>query len=486
MASAAGGVGGPVEYVGVSTLNGSGALSMPSGVQKDDIVLVFVADDNNINATAPAGWSQEINDSFTNSVNVGCFYKFMGETPDTSVTVPDTSGWVAVAFRNVDKDNPFDVPTTGPLTTFEQVPAITTITDGCAIIAYGALDDDNSAASVSVVGDWIFADAEDNDGTCMIAYQLQEAAGTIAQSQAFNTTSDAWVGHTLALRPGAGGGGRLGEAPPASSYIGLVIGGGGAGDNSDNDGGGGGGGGCGFEASFALTNGVAYVINAGFGGGVSGGNGSNSYISGSGITTIFGNGGGGGTTTAGGSGGTFTASAGGNGGAGGRNTTGGGGGGGAGGFSGAGGAGSSANSQTNGSNGSGGGGAGGGSDSGNWNGGGGGGTGRVSAEGSSGLGGANPETSGGTGGGGGSGGEDGNTNADGNFNGGNYGGGGGAGNDLSGIGGTGGVGLAAIFADGPAVSTTGDVQFENVGGSHPYCYYCEGGINTTFAGTVTF
>ena len=193
-------------FVGATTLSGSGAISLTGlGLQEDDVVFVFMADDNNNGGSAPSGWTTHIAENFTNSVYNSVWYKVMGATPDTSVTVPEVSAWVVAAFRGIDTTNIFDVTTVGPntTTTDPDPPSITTVTDDSMIVVFGGFDDQNRALDVIPPSGYTLAAAEDNDGTTMVAYKLLSTAGTEDPGLFDTGTSDSTVAYTIALRRGS-------------------------------------------------------------------------------------------------------------------------------------------------------------------------------------------------------------------------------------------------------------------------------------------
>lgn len=98
-------------------------LSTITGLAEDDLVILVggIPDDDRVDFTmalvSASGWTKEA-DLFaddTDGASLGVWYKFMGATPDTSVTVDGLGGVdtdtvaVAMAFRNVDTAGPFDV-----------------------------------------------------------------------------------------------------------------------------------------------------------------------------------------------------------------------------------------------------------------------------------------------------------------------------------------------------------------------------------------
>ena len=114
-----------------------------------------------------------------------------------------------MAFRNVDSTNPLNVssPTAASGGTgMPNPPAITTISDGCMIVAMGFLDDDVVASSVTAPTNFTLALAAEygsagNGATNMGAYFLQSTAGTEDAGAFGGTGDDAWFAAKAALNP---------------------------------------------------------------------------------------------------------------------------------------------------------------------------------------------------------------------------------------------------------------------------------------------
>jgi hypothetical protein len=155
-ATAAGGI----KYVGGYTLdvgnanpvtftfdgNLSGGLS--SSPQQGDIVFIAVG----ASGGSPVTWTNSsgftlLNNYYADNIgsnadtSFGIFYKIMGATPDTSITISGSGFKVIQAYvlRNVDDTTPLDVTPTSALTTTNgstaNPPSITPTTSGAAVIA---------------------------------------------------------------------------------------------------------------------------------------------------------------------------------------------------------------------------------------------------------------------------------------------------------------------------------------------------------------
>lgn len=136
--------GGDITVVSTSVAQADGAnsvsLSMPSGVQQNDLVIISQVTD--AAPVVPSGWTA-ITFTPVPSTNFRSFYKFMGAVPDTSVTVRTTSSGagssiaaVAIALRNANT-SPLDGTATSTLNNSEDPAAITTSKANSYVIIAG-------------------------------------------------------------------------------------------------------------------------------------------------------------------------------------------------------------------------------------------------------------------------------------------------------------------------------------------------------------
>lgn len=176
--------------------------------------------DTNVSVTTTGYTNQELYANDTRDANGVFAYKFMGATPDTTVTVPATStstarGSVVVrVYRGVDQTTPMDVAittATGANGDRANSPSITPVTTGAEILAAGfatnpastsgtATGPSNMADFVTVVGV--------GTGRSSIAGMASQAwAGGAFDPNAWtattNNANDSWVAFTVALRPAA-------------------------------------------------------------------------------------------------------------------------------------------------------------------------------------------------------------------------------------------------------------------------------------------
>lgn len=156
------------------------------------------------------------NDTYDTNLRVA--YKFMGATPDASLSFSDnlggTNGRIATAFvlRGVDSTTPLDVAAvtaTNINTGAVDPPSITPVTSGAAIVAFGA--------AAHTLGEVYFTFPSGGNGTGWIANSNNtsndSSQGIVLYpwtSGAFDpgawtltgtTTTDSWASITVALRP---------------------------------------------------------------------------------------------------------------------------------------------------------------------------------------------------------------------------------------------------------------------------------------------
>ena len=144
------------------------------------------------------------------------FYKFMGATPDTTVSIPGTGGLphlgaLALVFRGVNTTTPMDVAVTTanvPSPAVPNSPAITpTSNDCCIVIAAVALIIDTSVGSVSNYlpspSVQISSASGSNAISLAASYRiLSGGASTAEDPLAWSTWSvGQWCSATIALRP---------------------------------------------------------------------------------------------------------------------------------------------------------------------------------------------------------------------------------------------------------------------------------------------
>lgn len=179
-------------------LNTSGAAAT---LQQNDLVIISYANDSqgtnqDLAAEGPAGWTleTELFSNDTHAVNFAVWWKFMGATPDTSVTLPDgvtgSDGCAATihAFRGVNTTTPRDATTVtaaGTNTPHPDPPAITpTTTNALIYVACGS--------SQALSGGGVYTDPGD----------LNSATNAFRSAFGPGTTDDATSGAGFVLGTG--------------------------------------------------------------------------------------------------------------------------------------------------------------------------------------------------------------------------------------------------------------------------------------------
>jgi hypothetical protein len=130
--------------------------------EPDDFVLVvrcWASNQVRSPSTSSTGWGvlAEIFGDSTNDTNLEIYWKFMGTTPDTSITLNahttgnDSSTIIVYVFRGVDLTTPFDVTSTTATTTttvLPNPPAITPTTTNSIIVVAAGGSHTNSGGTV--------------------------------------------------------------------------------------------------------------------------------------------------------------------------------------------------------------------------------------------------------------------------------------------------------------------------------------------------
>lgn len=162
----------------------------------------------------------------TRDINARMFYKIMGGTVDTSLTITRTASAtfgasaIVQVWRDVDSSTPLDVAGTAATSTTgnSDPPSILPVTAGAVVIWGGAaaVSAANTNPSQNIDTDTIF-DTVQNAGSGSRANVFMAArswtSGAVnpnPQTMVSVTSGDAWASQTIALRPSSG-------APPANT-----------------------------------------------------------------------------------------------------------------------------------------------------------------------------------------------------------------------------------------------------------------------------
>lgn len=218
-----------ISYVGSNTHSNAGSsttitINLPSGVAENDVVIVGVISaattDRTFTEPTTGTWTKDpATDLYANDVldvNAATFWKRMGATPDTSVTITCDLSTVLesliVAYRGVDTTTALDATTTTATGTNGGTPdpaSITTATNGAEVVVFAFSSEPdaltnpptnygNLASNTSASGARNIMHASRN-----ITTAGAENPGTFAN--VVGDGSDSWAAMTFALRPAAGG-----------------------------------------------------------------------------------------------------------------------------------------------------------------------------------------------------------------------------------------------------------------------------------------
>ncbi len=185
----------------------TGTLTLPTGLQQNDLVIVASYRDDTTVALATGYTNGQ--QGLSNSVNYRWAYKFMPATPDTTITGLDSTNviHIAMVFRGVNTTTPLDVTVPAVATNtagMPNPPSITPVTNNSMIVAIGYLDDDIITATAPTnytlarTANYGSAGA---GGTVMGAYRRLVTAAAENPGTFGGGGDDAWVASTVALRP---------------------------------------------------------------------------------------------------------------------------------------------------------------------------------------------------------------------------------------------------------------------------------------------
>jgi hypothetical protein len=204
---------------GSSTNGGNLNLSLPASMQQDDIVVLFAAANQASGTlTGPSGGAGYTRIGASNissgTVEVGAWYKFMGASPDTSVSVIVASGAttdslcaLSMVFRGVDTATPLDVAATtatGTSTNPNPAAIVPSSDDTCIVVGAGSGVADATPGTVSGYSTPVVVNGNDtNDTTLASCYLILTGNAGVSQDPAAFSSwgSGSWGVHTVALRP---------------------------------------------------------------------------------------------------------------------------------------------------------------------------------------------------------------------------------------------------------------------------------------------
>jgi hypothetical protein len=200
-----------ITLVGTNSDESGTTHSLPSGLLENDIVIVGYSTYHSSygGSAPPSGWTLISNRNYWGANTTIVYYKKMGSTPDTTVTMggpgADYMSVVSMAFRGVDTTTPFDASATDTQASsgMPNPPAITTVTSGSAIVAFGGIRYDQFVPTVPSGFDDIVYDYGGNaNSTAMMACDLDSTRtpGAVDPGAFGGGYSDAWTATTIALK----------------------------------------------------------------------------------------------------------------------------------------------------------------------------------------------------------------------------------------------------------------------------------------------
>lgn len=197
-----------IEIIGQSSAGGdpTAVLTLPSGMVKGDLVLLFAGADSNY-PSLPTGWTN-VNTYISGTEYARFAYKFMGNTPDTSVSVTVSGGGAVgcIVLRNANFATLNVASATGS-SGMPNPPNQTTVYTSGICLAVGFLDDDNVASSVTAPAgfDLQFSAQSTTLGQTVMLASQQTSSGSAIDPAAFGGTgSDDWVALTITLETAKG------------------------------------------------------------------------------------------------------------------------------------------------------------------------------------------------------------------------------------------------------------------------------------------
>lgn len=205
--------------------SGSESISLPGTPAADDIVLITLAGDEAIpdptvagtgGISEAAGYTNILHDPANSNPGTHIAYKRMGGSPDTTVSIHQTTkkqAGVIYLIRGVDPTTALDVAATTATQTgadgAPDPPSITPTNDNCLIVICGTVDDDDVASGVTapsgydnlIASDCAAGGPDSSGATAMMAAKILGTAGA-TDPAAFSLAAgaDRWAAATIAFR----------------------------------------------------------------------------------------------------------------------------------------------------------------------------------------------------------------------------------------------------------------------------------------------
>jgi hypothetical protein len=199
----------PIEFIAASsTAQNTSSISIPTGTQPGDLVIVATFSDAAVTPSRPTGYTPGQSGA-PESVGYMWAYKIMPSPVDTTASglnQANGTGHIALTFRNVSTTTPLDVtpPTSAAGTSGMPNPPSVTTTNPGAVVIIGYLDDD-IVTNTTAPSNWTLAvnatiGSSGNGGTLMAAYRITTTGGTYDAAAFGGNGTDDWIASTIPLR----------------------------------------------------------------------------------------------------------------------------------------------------------------------------------------------------------------------------------------------------------------------------------------------
>lgn len=196
----------PISFVGSSGTTGSATLTLPAGIQQNDLIILIQGRDNAA-PVDPAGWTNLITAAYSaTTVGYSACYLVAGATPPTTVAVSTTNtndAAIAIVYRGVDPLAPIDVVSASAVgIAMPDAPSITPNFNGARVVAIGFIDDDNYVPTApSGFGNLAYQSGTTAGFTVMSADVLAFKSVSVDPGSFGGAGADDTVAYSLALKP---------------------------------------------------------------------------------------------------------------------------------------------------------------------------------------------------------------------------------------------------------------------------------------------
>lgn len=201
------GGGGGITFVGAGSTAtaASNTLTVPTGVQSGDLLLILCSSGGTHDLTTTAGWTKIVNDSTSGSLRVQVWWKVAGasESSNSFASTQSRMRGVMVAYRGV-AASPVDVaPTTantGTSTSASTASVTTTVVKDLVLGLASTSSAANYTYPASVTGRYNVACNGSINGL-IVWDEIQSAAGASTVRTATLSASVDWRTYSAAFKP---------------------------------------------------------------------------------------------------------------------------------------------------------------------------------------------------------------------------------------------------------------------------------------------